>query len=151
MEKALIRIKTIEFLLMIFAVLIAFISISTLCWTKADGRVERSGEGRYNGGAFNLAPNGNLGRFSGSFSWVKAEYTYSVHGEEYRGNLVCFCFPIGMKVPEFYSVVNVYYLPSIPSVSVLHRGPHLVGPLFLLFIGLGFRALRKRIQSIVGA
>lgn len=129
------------------AIILAILSFSTLFWSKTTGTILAAERERV---TFDGKPvaNGYHGRYGGSFHWVKARYSYTVDGNDYRGWLICICLPIGFQLPEADTVFHVYYAPLLPSLSVLHRMPDffLIG--LLLILGAGANVAAQRLKSL---
>lgn len=91
---------------------------------------------------------GYHGRYGGSFYVGVAKYSYSVEGNDYTSGLVCICLPIGLQLPEAGAKVAVYYVPLLPSISVLRRAPDfwLIG--LFLFLSMGAHVAAQRLSSL---
>lgn len=127
------------------AAILAVVSASTIFWASVNGQMvlaERELQ-KSEGGS---VADGMFGRYGGTFHWVKAIYSYTVDGENYNSRFVCICLPIGFNLPDAGEEVRVYYVPALPALSVLFRGPDvlLIGLLLIFGAGAGVAASRLR-------
>lgn len=129
------------------AIILATLSLSTLFWSKTTGTMHSSMSARVTT-AGDAVAHGYHGRYGGSFHLDVAKYSYTVEDNNYSSGLVCICLPIGLQLPEAGAKVAVYYVPMLPSVSVLRRTPDfwLIG--LLLFLGVGANVAAQRLSSL---
>lgn len=139
-------------MLLALAALVFSFSLSTIFWVETTGRVlslgikqhespgSRFANAGYGGGSHN--------KYGGKFYWASARYEYRVKDEAYENSLICVCLPIGYQLPESRQSVTVYYLPFLPSVSVLIRGPHFFLSGLLLVFGLGAGAIVSKLKRL---
>lgn len=127
------------------AAILAVVSASTIFWASTNGQMVLAERERHESDGGTVA-DGMFGRYGGTFHWIKAKYFYTVDGENYSSRFVCICLPIGFNLPDAGEEVRVYYVPVLPALSVLFRGPDvlLIGLLLIFGAGAGVAARRLR-------
>lgn len=95
-------------------------------FNKSTSRFMQNGysSGKYNSGSYG----------GGTTSFTTVDYGYRVDGQQYYGSSITFS--------EGGTLSKVYYLPLMPSYSIIERGFQLVLAVLLALLGLGFKAIR---------
>ncbi len=122
-------------ILIIISIVIAIVGLILYLLETTEGKVVSAGDHEYKVESYAATEGGSYLYPGHKNKWQTNTYKYEVSGKEYQRKFIGFWVPLNLGVETTLDEhIVVHYLPTMPSVSVIVKGPgwRLMGGLLVL-------------------